>query len=179
MNKISVIFITILLFIGTLTSNAAAHSGALAFDYIFYPPMYRGESAFTKIPASIGSLVTTLPAFTIGGTAYVIGSIVGAPFNKEQEIAAIAAIYSGIGTVWLGSTVAGAPFYVAEKTLYDLPVAIFSHFINDKENDSPKKDLLKKQTRSVIPREIPNKPPAIAKGDIIEIEAVESPKKRL
>ena len=184
MKTIPVILLTALLVIGSLSPSAYAHSGALPLDTIMLPPMYRGESAFTQIPATVGGLATTLPALAIGGTSYFVGSIIGASFNREKKIATMSAIYSGIGTIWLGSTVAGAPFYIVEKTFYDLPTAIYHNFHPKQEKNIPPAvipdtpDISVEKPRSSTPRMIPRKPTATATIRFKGIEKVDPQAKK-
>lgn len=91
---------------------------------ILLPPLYKGESNFTLIPAYTGMAVSAVPGAVLGTGGYIIGYAAGLPFGREKEFADNAFSYPMIGITMLGSAVAGAPFYLLEKVFYDFPCSL-------------------------------------------------------
>lgn len=118
-----VIFLLITLHISVfIPLQSRAHDTGGLFAEMFSPGLYEDESAFTLIPARIGSITFALPAYIIGGTVYLAGYTLGLPFDKEDEFSAVG-VYTGLGILRLGGYAAGAPFYAIEKTFYDIPLS--------------------------------------------------------
>lgn len=125
MKKIPLVLIISLCLFSFNPKFSSAHDGSGIIAAFLFPSLYENESAFTLIPASIGSLAFTIPAYIFGGTAYVFGYALGHPFGKSKEFSSVTVMYTGIGVLRIGGYTAGAPFYILEKAFYDAPNALF------------------------------------------------------
>ena len=74
----------------------------------------------------------------------------------------------GLGTIWVGSTLTGAPFYIVEKTFYDFPVAII-----DKARNSHQES--EKEMKSELQNEVPEATAAPENSKVV-IEKVIMPR---
>ena len=173
MNSSRLIILLLFMFkiIILFSTESAAHDTGGLFAEMFTPSLYEDQSAFTLIPATVGEITLSIPAFLIGGTVYLAGYTIGLPFDKEDEFSALG-IYTGFGVFRLGGYTAGAPFYAIEKTFYDIPVLIYSR---DEEDSSKSKPIgILKEHHPVVETKSLGKTPPNQSQDrkIIKIEKV-------
>ncbi|WPD21756.1 MAG: hypothetical protein SD837_16295 [Candidatus Electrothrix scaldis] len=117
-----ILVISLLLVLG-ITSETMAHAPLGEEMMVF--PLYQRSSDFTRGPAQLGAWIGAVPGVVVGGAGYFVGYGVGLPFGKENQFALATALVPALSCTWLGSAIAGAPFFVVELVLIDLPNSLF------------------------------------------------------
>ena len=173
MKKNSIILIISFCIISITPIISFSHSGGGIITAFLFPSLYEDESAFTLIPASIGSIAFTIPAYILGGTVYVFGYALGHPFGKEKEISTTAGIYTGLGVLRLGGYTAGAPFYVLEKAFYDVPNALFFGNEPSQSNDKKPNNIAMHQKNTFKPDKNQEQPNKATTSKIIKIKSLD------
>jgi len=121
--KLWMIVIVSLLLISGVVSEAAAND--LGGDELIVFPLYQSSSEFTRLPAQLGAWIGAVPGVVVGGAGYIVGYGVGIPFGKENQFAINTALVPALSCTWLGSAITGAPFFIVELVLVDLPQSLF------------------------------------------------------
>ncbi|MCW5203118.1 hypothetical protein VT98_11701 [Candidatus Electrothrix communis] len=116
------VVVSLVLILG-VSSEGVAHD--LGGDELIVFPLYQSSSEFTKLPAQIGAWIGAVPGAVVGGAGYIIGYGVGLPFDKENQFAINTALVPALSCTWLGSAITGAPFFIVELVLVDLPKFLF------------------------------------------------------
>ncbi|XCN71719.1 MAG: hypothetical protein Q3M24_15575 [Candidatus Electrothrix aestuarii] len=164
-----ILVISLLLVIGSI-SNAVAHDlSGLRIEKILVCRLYENKSAFTQVPAGIGGLVSTVPAFVIGSAGYLVGYGLGFPLGKEEEFAQGSVFITGFGLIQLGSGIVGAPFFVVEKIFYDLPQYLFKQ---EAMEETPQA-IAERHWNESLPRSAPKK--ATRQQALVRVEQAEPP----
>ncbi len=125
--KAKIIYFIAAVCIFSVFNISSAHSPVPSLFDETPPLVYRNETLFTKIPATLGDVIVGLPASIVGG---VIGIPIGIVMMPQHATNIL--FYPYIGGVIVGmfgraggAAVLGFPFFVLQKTFYDFPKFLF------------------------------------------------------
>ncbi len=113
----NIFFILSLIFICVFYCKpASAHDPVTAFGF----KGYEGEGEFVETPALVGNITGTAVGLITGGSVYWLVR----PIFGENNADAVLVNTMLVTTKPMGA-IAGAPFYIAKKILWDAPRMLF------------------------------------------------------